>query len=135
MESNDSFFEKLKHSLGFGTKYVHPSVLAAQKPSVYNKLIYTSDGTNQKGPFTFDQLCGLWKNGQVTANSFYAIQGESKWNPIMEISNLLSQDSSSASLIEEQKNTNSLISKIFLLLFILFVVLPLIGWLVLFLTH
>ena len=74
-------------------------VRSALKTLLRDKLFYISDGTDQRGPFTFNQLSSLWKNGQITADSFYMVQDDSEWIPIMKISDILSQDSSSDSLV------------------------------------
>lgn len=135
METDKSFIEQLKHGLGFKSNYDPTAGSVSQNPTIRDKILYIWDGENQKGPYTFDQVSGLWKSGQIAADSFYIVQGDSNWTAIMQISTLLSQDSSSLRLVEQQKKTNSLLFKFLFVFVVFFVILPAIAWLLFFLGH
>ncbi len=48
----------------------------------------------QKGPFTVNQLRGLWQSGQATGETLYWQEGLSEWTPLREILHVLEPASS-----------------------------------------
>ena len=97
--SNDSFVEKLKHGLGFPSKYVSPETLAEmdrhRQDAMTSKLFYISRAESVEGPFTFPQLQEMWRTGAIPANSFYCLTDDQSWKNILTIKDRLSTYASS----------------------------------------
>jgi len=100
---------------------------------------------DQQGPFSIEQLKQMYASGAITKNVSVWYDGLGDWRTIESMENSLFQPaqqqpkvskilpnvSTSSELLEQQKRTNNLLFKLLLLFLVLFVVLPIIGWILL----